>query len=325
MPYKSPCIKPPSAKLAPELVMPDLEKVLSSGGNKDFYTNVMVNGKPVKVFVIAKEVQIKKEKDEKSEGPIAQSSGKEEQNSESDKNSMDFSTTQGSSALNKISQGQDKNKLIKLMNNETTEPSLSDTETSGTKDETKDESNTETEKEENESVHKSDRKESENESDRKKSDTKMEGNQSANECDGKESAKGNKGKESANKSEEKGAKGNKEKESANKSDGKASASESANESEENKSSNESDRKVTGNETEGKESGTEKEGEKRRETEIVKTEMEDSSEDSSEEEEIDTDEKFTIPTKSSSDENNGKLMKFKEFYFIVQEESNAVKE
>ena len=79
-PCKSPHIKPQSANVPPESVLPDIdwEKVLGSEGNKDFYTTVMFNGKPLKVFVTTEEVKIKKEKVEKVELPIAQSSEKEE-------------------------------------------------------------------------------------------------------------------------------------------------------------------------------------------------------------------------------------------------------
>ena len=63
-PHKSPCTKPSSSKLSPELVMPDIdwEKVLASEGNKDFYTTVMYQGKPLKIFVLTEEVKIKKKK-----------------------------------------------------------------------------------------------------------------------------------------------------------------------------------------------------------------------------------------------------------------------
>ena len=63
-PCKSPCIKPQSANVPPESVLPDIdwEKVLGSEGNKDFYTTVMFKGKPLKVFVATEEVKIKKEK-----------------------------------------------------------------------------------------------------------------------------------------------------------------------------------------------------------------------------------------------------------------------
>ena len=79
-PCKSPCIKPQSANVPPESVLPDIdwEKVLGSEGNKDFYTTVMFKGKPLKVFVATEEVKIKKEKVEKVELPIVQPSEKEE-------------------------------------------------------------------------------------------------------------------------------------------------------------------------------------------------------------------------------------------------------
>ena len=56
----------------------DWEKHLSSEDGKDFYTTVMVAGKPMKIFVATEEVKIKKEKLDISEGPIVQSTGKEE-------------------------------------------------------------------------------------------------------------------------------------------------------------------------------------------------------------------------------------------------------
>ena len=59
-PHKSPCTKPSSSKLSPELVMPDIDwkKVLAPEGNKDFYTTVMYQGKPLKIFVTTEEVKI---------------------------------------------------------------------------------------------------------------------------------------------------------------------------------------------------------------------------------------------------------------------------
>ena len=96
--------------MPPESVLPDIDwkKLLGSEGNIDFYTTDMFKGKPLKVFVTTKEVKIKKEKVEKVELPIAQSSEKEE----SDKHDSDLS--RGSS-------GQGENKLIELMNKLTPE------------------------------------------------------------------------------------------------------------------------------------------------------------------------------------------------------------
>ena len=140
------------------------------------------------IFVTTEEVKIKKEKKENIECPIAQLSKKEEQDIESDKRNTDLSLTQGSSA------GQGEDKLIEMMNNETTEPSLSDTETSGTKDEMKNESNTAKESEKDGK-----------ESDGQEISSKMEGKESGTESNGQDSDKGNKGKESADKNDVKGS------------------------------------------------------------------------------------------------------------------------
>ena len=95
-PHKSPCTKPSSSKLSPELVMPDIdwEKVLASEGNKDFYTTVMYQGKPLKIFVATEEVKIKKEKAEKIEPPVAHSSEKEDKDTDSDRKDGDSSLNQ---------------------------------------------------------------------------------------------------------------------------------------------------------------------------------------------------------------------------------------
>ena len=89
----------------------------------------MYKGKPLKVFVTTEEVNIKKEKLEKVKPPVAQLSEKEDKDTESDKCDTDLS--QGSSA------GQGDNRLIEMMNKLTPDPSVSATETSGSKNEMK--------------------------------------------------------------------------------------------------------------------------------------------------------------------------------------------
>ena len=118
--------------------MPDIdwEKVLASEANKDFYTTVRYQRNPLKIFVATEEVKIKKERAEKIESPVAHSSEKEDKDTDSDRKDRDLSLNQS---------GKGKKKMIEMMNADTTEPSVSDTETSGSKNETKNESNNEKE------------------------------------------------------------------------------------------------------------------------------------------------------------------------------------
>ena len=169
-PHKSPHTKPQSANVSPESVLPDVdwEKVLATEGSKDFYTTVMYKGKPLKVFVATEEVKIKKGKPEKVEPPVAQSSEKEESD-----------LSQGSSA------GQGEKKFIELMNKSTPEPSVSDTETSGSKSETKNESNAG-----RESENESDGKESDSKETDQESVTKIKEKDSGSESNGEDSDKG---------------------------------------------------------------------------------------------------------------------------------------
>ena len=187
-PRKSPHTKPSTAELAPEVFMPDIdwEKVLASEGNKDFYTTIMYQGKPLKILVATEEVKIKKEKSEKIECPIAQSSEKEDKDTDSDRKGSDLSLNQSSF----VREGE--KKMVEIMNPDTTGPSVSDTEMSGSKNETKNESNTEKQSE-SENVEQNAGKESDNkgtddqESNKGKESDSDRGNNAKGKNEGKES------------------------------------------------------------------------------------------------------------------------------------------